>query len=57
MKKEIIDILKAYWSTKPNNHDNKNKSQESLHVLEDGASGVQVGDIKQVIVWNMIILH
>ena len=25
-------------------------SKESLHILEDGASGVQVGDIEQVIV-------
>ena len=25
--------------------------KKSLHVLEDGASGVQVGDIEQVIVW------
>ena len=26
------------------------KSKKSLHVLEDGASGVQVGDIKPMIV-------
>ena len=26
----------------------KDKSKKSLHILEDGASGVQVGDIKQV---------
>ena len=25
----------------------KNKPQESLHILEDGASGVQVDDIEQ----------
>ena len=28
----------------------KKISQKSLHILEDGASGVQVGDIEQVIV-------
>ena len=26
------------------------KSNKSLHILEDGASGVQVGDIEQLIV-------
>ena len=28
----------------------KKHSKKSLHVLEDGACGVQVGDIEQVIV-------
>ena len=28
----------------------KNIPRKSLHILEDGASGVQVGDIEQVIV-------
>jgi hypothetical protein len=27
----------------------KKKLQDSLHILEDGANGVQVGDIEQVI--------
>ena len=31
-------------------YDKKNNSKKSLHILEDGASGVQVGDIEQVIV-------
>ena len=26
--------------------------KKSLHILEDGASGVQAGDIEQMIVWN-----
>ena len=30
-------------------YDDKNKSKRSLHILEDGASGVQVGDIDQTI--------
>ena len=25
-----------------------------LHILEDGTSDVQVGDIKRVIVWNFV---
>ena len=25
-----------------------------LHILEDGTSGVQVGDIERVIVWNFV---
>ena len=28
-------------------------SKKSLHILEDGTSGVQVGDIEQVIVENL----
>ena len=31
-------------------YDDKNNSKKSLHTLEDCASGVQVGDIEQVIV-------
>ena len=33
--------------------DDKNNSKKSLHILEDGASGVQVGNIEQVIVQNV----
>jgi hypothetical protein len=29
----------------------KKNSKKILHILEDGASGVQVGDIKQVILY------
>ena len=31
----------------------KKKLQESLHILEDGASGVQVGDSEEVTVQNL----
>ena len=45
-KKKFIDTLKIYWSTKPKKiMMTKNKSKRSLHILEDGASVVQVGDI------------
>jgi hypothetical protein len=30
------------------NPDDKKNSKKSLHVLEDGTNGVQVGDIEQV---------
>ena len=36
-----------YWSTKPSNLWNV-FFKKSLHILEDGASGVQVGNIEQV---------
>ena len=51
-EKKITCILKTCWSTKPSNliYDDKINSKKSLHILEDGASGVQVGDIEQVIV-------
>ena len=32
------------------NYGDKNNSKISVHILEDGASGVQVGDIEQLIV-------
>ena len=32
------------------NHGGKKKIKKSLHILINGASGVQVGDIEQVIV-------
>jgi hypothetical protein len=31
-------------------YDDKRISKKSLHILEDSASGVQVGDIEQMIV-------
>ena len=33
-------------------YDDKKNSKKNLHTLEDGASGVQVGDIKQVTCQN-----
>ena len=50
VKKNIIDILKTYWSTKPSKLWWQKNSKKSLCILEDGASGVQVGHIEQVIV-------
>ena len=44
MKEENI----IYWSINSSNLWWK-KSKKSLHILEDGASGVQVGDIEQLI--------
>ena len=49
-----IDILKAYWSTKPRNLWWITKLQEkSTYSREDSASGVQVGNIKQVVARNL----
>ena len=51
VKKKIINILRTYHFTKPNNpRRQNNKYKKSLHILEDAASGVQVRDIEQVIV-------
>ena len=47
---KIINILKTHWSTKPNNYIYKTNFKNNLHILEDGASVVQVGGIEQVIV-------
>jgi hypothetical protein len=57
-----MDIQGTYESAEPSNlWRQKNKSKKSLHVLEDGASGGEVGDIEQSIclkfVQNMIKLH
>ena len=32
----------------------KNTSKKSLYIVEGGTSGVQIGDIEQVIVLNLI---
>ena len=47
---KIINILKTHRSTKPNNYIYKTNFKNNLHILEDGASVVQVGGIEQVIV-------
>ena len=42
---------RTYWSTKPSNLGwQKSNSKKNLHILGDGASGVQVSDIEQVVV-------
>ena len=50
VKKKIIDIIKKYWSTKSSKLWWQNNSKNSLHILEDEASGVQIGDTEQMIV-------
>ena len=51
VKKKIIDISKKHTDLQSQaNYDDKKDSKKSLHILEDGASGVQVDDIEQVIV-------
>ena len=50
MKNKIIDIFKTCWFTKPFKLWWQKNSKKILHVLEDNASGVQVGDIKQAMV-------
>ena len=42
LEKKMIYKAKQFMMTK--------EFQKSLHILEDGARGVQVGDIEQVIV-------
>ena len=39
---KIIGIINRYWSTIPSN-----LWWQYLHILEDDASGVQIGDIEQ----------
>ena len=46
-EEKIINTKKVYWSTLSND---KNNSKKSLHIVEDGASGVQVGDIEMATV-------
>ena len=36
------------------NYDDKNNSKKSQYILEDGTSGVQVGDIEQTIIYNFL---
>ena len=49
-KEKIISILKTYLSTKVNQFIMTKKSKRSLHIIEDVASCVQVGDVEHVIV-------
>ena len=51
------DIPKTCWSTKQSIYDDKQNHNKSLHILEDGASDVQVGDTKQVVVYNMFTIR
>ena len=48
LKKNFMDIKKQIDLQSLEIYDDKNNSKKSLHILEDGVSGVQVGDIEQV---------
>ena len=48
VKKNILDIKKVILIYKAKPPMMTKKSKQSLHILEDVASGVQVGDIKRV---------
>ena len=52
MKKNFIEIHKRKHTDLQSQaiYDDKKKFKKSLHNLKDNASGVQVGDIEQVIV-------
>jgi hypothetical protein len=52
VRKTIIDILKTY-SLINKIYDEKNNSKKGPRILENNASGVQVGDYEQVIVQNL----
>ena len=44
----IINLLKTYWSKKIQANYAGFFLKKSLHILEEGASGVQVGEIEQL---------
>ena len=52
VRKTIIDILKTY-SLINKIYDEKNNSKKGPRILENNASGVQVGDYEQVIIQNL----
>ena len=45
-----IFIFFRQWSTKPSNSCLQILFKKSLHILEDGGNGEQVGDVEQVII-------
>ena len=45
MKKKFIESQEIY--------DDKTNSKKCLHILEDGASDVQVGDVAQETIYNL----
>ena len=54
MKQQFINIQKAYESTKLSGFfSQKNNFKQRICILEDGASGEQVGDIEKKIVKNL----
>ena len=51
---EILKHLEKYESTKTSNLcSQKNNIKQCIFILEDGASGEQVGDIEKIIVKNL----
>ena len=54
MKQEFINIQKAYESTKPSKlYIKKNNFKQRIAIVEDSASGEQVGEFEKVIVKNL----
>ena len=49
-EKKSYTFLKHIDLQSQANHDDKNNSKKSSHILDDSPSGVQVGDFEQVIV-------
>ena len=57
MKQKFINIQKTCESTKPSNLcSQKNNFKQRISILEDGASGEQVGDIEKIIVKNLFTI-
>ena len=52
MKQKLINIWETYESTKLSNLCSQ-KNSNNVYILEDGASGEQVGDIEKIIVKNL----
>ena len=54
MKQKFINFKKTYESTKPSSLcSQKNNIKQHICILEDGASGEQLGDIEKIIVKNL----
>ena len=54
MKQKFLNIQKTYESTKPSNASlQTNNFKQRISIVEDGASGEQVGDIEKIIVKNL----
>ena len=56
VKKKLKTLKQPIGLQSQANCDDK-KSKKILHVLENNTSGVQVGDIEQMIVYNLFIVQ
>ena len=56
MKQNFINIQKAYESTKPGRLCSQ-KIKQRIYILEDGASGEQLGNIEKIIVKNLFKIY